>query len=164
MKYPRIEFFLKKLLIIIIIIFILSGTGLLFQSYALPRKQIHPKATEVHGISNSKLIDAPPIQLVMASFMDWIGKSPLVAHNARFDMRMLQQELVQLELLNLIEGKKVFCTMQHYRQIYPSRGYGLNDLASHYNLTLDYRTAHSALCDAEILAKVFIEMLKENKS
>lgn len=75
-------------------------TGCLFQSYLRPRKgkisprnhfsenlidlEIHPKAQEVHGLSEKKLEGAPPFQLVLASFMEWVGNSPLVAHNAKF--------------------------------------------------------------------------------
>jgi DNA polymerase III alpha subunit (gram-positive type) len=43
----------------------------------------------------------------MASFMEWVGNSPLVAHNATFDMRMLLQDLEALKLEHLLNDKPV---------------------------------------------------------
>uniref|UniRef100_A0A6B2LLR3 Exonuclease domain-containing protein n=1 Tax=Arcella intermedia TaxID=1963864 RepID=A0A6B2LLR3_9EUKA len=111
-----------------------------------------------------KLSKAPPIQLIISSFMDWVGKSPLIAHNARYDMRMLQQELERLELSHLLEGKKVFCTMQYYRRLFPNAPYTLEDIASHYSQTLLHRTAHTALSDSDLLSQVFTSILGDTRS
>lgn len=62
-------------------------------------KGIHPKAAEVHGLTAEKLSSAPPLQIVMASFMEFVGSSPLVAHNASFDLRLLQQDLEECVIL-----------------------------------------------------------------
>jgi DNA polymerase-3 subunit epsilon len=116
--------------------------------------------TEIHGLTNEKLSQAPPIQFVISSFLSWIGDSPLVAHNARYDMRMLLLELQRLELEEKLNNRKVFCTMQQYRKQFPQRKYGLNDLVSHFGLSIDYKTNHTALADAETLSKIFMELLK----
>lgn len=63
-------------------------TGALFQSYVKPLTPINPHAAEVHGLTNVMLASAPSAQIVIPSFLSWVGSSPLVAHNARFDMRM----------------------------------------------------------------------------
>jgi len=41
------------------------------------------------GITNALVAGAPPCEAVMARFADWIGDTPLVAHNAGFDRWML---------------------------------------------------------------------------
>lgn len=45
--------------------------------------------------------------------------------------------------------------MRYYRKRYPNSSYGLADAATRFGVTMDYRTAHSALIDAEVLFKVF---------
>lgn len=63
-------------------------TGVLFQSYIKPSVPINQHAAEVHGLTNVMLSSAPSASVVISSFLSWVGSSPLVAHNARFDMRM----------------------------------------------------------------------------
>lgn len=63
-------------------------TGLMFQSYIKPTIQINPFAFKVNQITNESLQTAPTIDFVLQNFLSWVGSSPLVAHNARFDMRM----------------------------------------------------------------------------
>lgn len=63
-------------------------TGALFQSYIKPSVPINQHAAEVHGLTNLMLASAPSASIVISSFLSWVGSSPLVAHNARFDMRM----------------------------------------------------------------------------
>eukprot|EP01133_Synstelium_polycarpum_P017205 gene17205-20504_t len=70
-------------------------TGLTFQSYAKPKGPIHPCAEQVHQLSSFLLMQSPPIEVVLASFMDFVGDSLLVAHNLAFDRRMLIQELMR---------------------------------------------------------------------
>lgn len=82
------------------------------------KKAIHPKAVEVHGITMEKLTEAPPLHTVLPSFMEFVGEffcdltqqtgnSPLIAHNASFDLRMLTQDLEVLKIEHLLAGKQV---------------------------------------------------------
>lgn len=68
-------------------------TGALFQSYIKPSVPINQHAAEVHGLTNLMLASAPSASIVISSFLSWVGSSPLVAHNARFDMRMYVSNL-----------------------------------------------------------------------
>lgn len=63
-------------------------TGAIFQSYIKPSVPINTHAVDVHGITNHMLAAAPLAKLIIPSFLSWVGSAPLVAHNARFDMRM----------------------------------------------------------------------------
>jgi len=136
-------------------------TGALFQSYVNTPRKIHPKATKVHGLTNEKLSTAPPIAFVLTSFLSWVGESPLVAHQASFDMRMLAYELQRLNLVEKLADREVFCTMRYYQRTYPSRSATLSDVVAHLGVKgVDYQTSHTALADAEALSKIFIELLK----
>jgi len=136
-------------------------TGVLFHSFIKPRTGIHPKALEVHGLTNSLLAKAHPVEFVLPSFMQWVGRSPLVSHNAKFDVRFLEQDLKFIGLLSLLEKKQVFCTMKYFRQIHPHVSYTLNDLASFYNIPLNYRLPHTALVDAQLLSDIFLAIFSE---
>jgi len=131
-------------------------TGCLFQAYINPRHEIHPKALEVHGMNGKRLAKALDVSVVIPSFMSWVGSSPLIAHNSKFDLRLLFQDLKHLGHEHLLSNKIVFCTQTYYRKKYPRKAFSLNDAAVTYGLSIEYRTIHSALLDAEILGKVFI--------
>ncbi|KAH3767995.1 DNA polymerase III, epsilon subunit [Pelomyxa schiedti] len=133
-------------------------TGLIFQSYAQPTCPIHPMAFEAHNLSEKFLMTAPPLQIPLASFISWIGDSPLVAHNARFDTRMLVQQLNKYNY-TLPASNNFFCTMQYFRRHNPGLPYSLDNVASFYGVDRGFnRIVHGALLDAEILAAVFSRM------
>lgn len=126
-------------------------TGAIFQSYIRPNMQVNFFASKVHGLTNKKLESAPPIEIILNSFMNWVGDAPLVAHNALFDMRMyvlllfihfegiylildfrLTQECKRLGIEDKLNGKKVFCTMKYHRNAHPRSPYALVDLFLFY--------------------------------
>jgi DNA polymerase-3 subunit epsilon len=147
-------------------------TGVLFQSYIKPTVPVNHHAAEVHGLTNMMLASAPPAKLVIPSFLSWVGSSPLVAHNARFDMRMLQQEANRLGLGDTLKEKPVFCTMRSYRKLYPGRPYALIDLytallgaeryASNSQICNPKLPNHSAIVDCEILGEIFLKLAEES--
>jgi len=136
-------------------------TGALFQSYAKARVPIHPMAQAAHQISAEMLHSAPPIDLCIASFLEWVGASPLVSHNALFDMRLLAQELKRLNLDLAFKGHIVFCTLKYWRRLYPQRATTLDDMSAAFGVhKVVRRTIHGALVDAEILANCFMHLVR----
>lgn len=133
-------------------------TGIVFQSYAKAMGSINPYAFKAHGLSEEVLSYHQSIEIVLTNFMRWVGHSPLVAHNSRFDMRMLCQELRRWDIP--MHGNKVFCTLRYYRAKYPGMAYSLDDLASHFRIDqIIERRTHGALVDAEICARVYQKFL-----
>ena len=57
-----------------------------FHEYINPKRLIEEKAFEVHGISNEKLEDKPIFSDIIDKFMNYISNSPLVIHNAPFNV------------------------------------------------------------------------------
>ena len=53
-------------------------------------------AQRIHGITPAMLRGQPPPAVAFAAFRDFIGRSPLAAHNAPFDMSFLQHEFGRL--------------------------------------------------------------------
>lgn len=64
-----------------------------FSTLVKPTKSIPAGASRVNHIYDKTVEDAPPIEDALPSFVEFIGKSPLVFHNAPFDMSFLQTQL-----------------------------------------------------------------------
>ena len=47
------------------------------------------EATEIHGLTNEDLVDAPPLIEVIVDLKKFVGDSILVAYNARFERKFL---------------------------------------------------------------------------
>eukprot|EP00494_Astrolonche_serrata_P000565 UN00569 len=56
-------------------------------------KSSHPEALKIHGLDQKFLSKQRSIKRVMRSFLTFIQKSQLVAHNAAFHLRMLNQKI-----------------------------------------------------------------------
>jgi DNA polymerase III subunit epsilon len=61
-----------------------------FQTLVNPHTQIPPFIAVLTGITNSMVSQAPPIESVLPSFLEFAAGSVLVAHNAPFDVGFLQ--------------------------------------------------------------------------
>jgi len=77
---------------------------------------ISPWAFRIHGINRSMLAGQPRPAEVWPQVMDFIGASPLVAHNAPFDRGCVGQEL---SLLGLTLAKPWHCTVRLARRLLP---------------------------------------------
>ncbi len=57
-----------------------------FQTYVNPHKPIPAEITELTGISDETVADAPDLDKAVPEFLAWAGEGrvPLVAHNAGF--------------------------------------------------------------------------------
>ena len=79
-----------------------------FHQYINPERLIDEKAFEVHGISNDFLKDKPRFQDIINNFVDYLSDSPLIIHNAAFDLGFLKSEynISSLNPKELDEGRK----------------------------------------------------------
>ncbi len=134
-----------------------------FQSLIRIDRPIPWHASRVHGISNKMLVGQPPATRIFPEFHRFIDQSPLIAHNAAFDLRFLNHEFSQLGLT--LENHH-YCTLKLSRRNYPHlRSHKLENLAKHLlgpaatkNLHL-----HRALDDARLTAKIWLEMMNQGE-
>ncbi len=136
-------------------------TGCHFQSHMRPlsTSTIHPMARQCHGLSDAFLALQPSAEFVVSNFLRFIGGSPLVAHNADFDMRLFCQELDRLKLP--LPNNSVFCTMRYERRVHSVRpSYTLSAVAASRRIAAPERL-HGALVDAQLCAAIFADMLDE---
>lgn len=114
-------------------------------------------AYRIHGISNEFLKDKPQFSQISKEFLEFIGNHKLIIHNASFDKKFINNELAPLGL-PLLEDNRIIDTLQIARRKFPGAQASLDALCKRFNLSLENRTKHGALIDAELLAMVYIMM------
>lgn len=132
-----------------------------FHEYINPDgKIIPPDSYMVHKISNAFLEDKPKMALVAPKFLEFIGDSPIVAHNGSdFDFPFMNYELAQLGLPQIPREQQLDSIIIARNRVFGPKSYSLDALAKWYGISLTARAdAHGALIDAEILAKVYKEL------
>jgi len=133
-------------------------TGKTFHSYLNPQRPMPNEAFEVHGLNNSFLKDKPLFKNVVVEFLDFIEDSPLVIHNAKFDMKFLNAELISIGLPTL-SSERALDTLAMARQKLPGSPVSLDALCRRFGVNSLKREKHGALLDSEILAEVYLELI-----
>lgn len=135
-------------------------TGRVFHIYINPQREVSEGAFKVHGISNEFLNDKPVFKDVMHDFLEFIGESRLVIHNAAFDIGFINHHLLE-HSVNLIphNDERVFDTLLFARKKFPGAKNNLDALCARFNISTAAREKHGALLDAELLADVYAEMI-----
>ena len=129
-----------------------------YQVYLNPEKDMDPGAEKVHGLTNEFLLDKPKFIEIADSFLDFIGDSNLIAHNADFDINFLNSELVRAKK-DKINNDRVVDTLKIARSKFPGARNSLDALCKRFFVDNSNRSLHGALLDSEILAEVYLELV-----
>ncbi|MDX2050266.1 MAG: DNA polymerase III subunit epsilon [Rickettsiaceae bacterium] len=132
-------------------------TGRQFHYYINPERDVPMEAYQVHGISTEYLKDKPKFEDISEEFIDFIAQSPLVIHNAGFDMSFINHEL---NLLNLstIDPSYAIDTLIMARKLFPGQRNSLDALCKRFKIDNSHRAYHGALKDAALLSEVYVEL------
>ncbi len=133
-------------------------TGRTLQIYINPERDIPAEATAVHGITEEFIADKPVFSEVYMDFIDFIGSSKLIIHNAEFDMKFLNWELKNLGHPGL-KWSRVIDTLAMARKKFPGSPANLDALCRRFEIDNSSRTYHGALLDSELLAEVYLELI-----
>jgi DNA polymerase-3 subunit epsilon len=133
-------------------------TGKYFHSYVNPERDMPNEAYKIHGISGEFLKDKPVFSEIAKDFLDFVGTSTMIIHNAPFDIAFINHELVKLGV-NSITMKRVVDTLILARKKFPGSPASLDALCKRFNISLKSRDKHGALIDSELLALVYAELL-----
>ena len=133
-------------------------SGRSFQTYVNPERAMPDDAFEVHGLGDAFLADKPVFAAVAADFLDFLGDTMLVIHNAQFDLGFLNAELDRLGRPRLTEDRAID-TVQLARRRFPGAPASLDALCKRFGVDNAARTRHGALLDAELLAEVYLELI-----
>ena len=121
-----------------------------------PKVRIPYYITNITGITNEMVKNAPIVEEVMPNLIKFIGNSKIVAHNANFDYKFIQNYSN-----NAFSKNTLIDTVQLGRKMYPNLpNHKLGTIAKHIGITED--GFHRAEFDCECCAKIYIEYL-ENK-
>lgn len=138
-------------------------TGEHYHVYINPERDMPEEAFRVHGLSIDFLRDKPKFVEVAEDFVNFIGDSPLVIHNAGFDMRFINAELKKVNRAE-IPFERAVDTVVMARKRFPGSPANLDALCKRFNIDLSSRTLHGALLDAQLLADVYLELMGGRQS
>ena len=133
-------------------------TGRTFQCYVNPERDMPSEAESVHGLTSAFLAEQPLFADVVGKFLEFVGDSPLVIHNADFDLGFVNAELKRLQMTPLAVAR-VTDTVALARRKFPGAPANLDALCRRYQVDLTDRTLHGALKDARLLAQVYLELV-----
>lgn len=132
-----------------------------YQSLMNAGVRIPPFIEALTGITNAMIRRAPPVAEVMRQVADFIGDTPLVAHNASFDRKFFDAELARIDQSR---RQEFACTVLLARRLYPDApNHQLGTLVKYAGLPVAGR-AHRALADAEMTAHLLLHMETDLKT
>ena len=136
-----------------------------FSSLVNPECHIPFPASQVNGITDDMVADAPLFNTILKDFLDFAGELPLVGHNiTSFDMKFIYRD--SEKYYGMIPGNDYIDTLRLSRICLPElKHHTLTDLAAYYGISTE--GAHRALNDChmnraifEKLGKILSERLK----
>ena len=135
-----------------------TPTGVNYQTYINPERDVDPGAQEIHGLTNEFLKQHPKFGDISAEFIDFLSNSTLVIHNAPFDLAFINMELNRLGEPS-ISSERVIDTLVLARKKFPGAQANLDALCRRFAIENRHRELHGALVDAALLADVYIELI-----
>lgn len=135
-----------------------GGLGEEFQTLVDPGRPIPPGITELTGIDQEMVEDAPSFEEVSGRVRAELEGKVFVAHNVPFDWRFLTEEMRRARSLRP-EGPRL-CTLRLARRALPGlSSKGLDAVTRHYGVEISDR--HRAAGDAAATAVVLLRLLEE---
>ena len=134
------------------------ATGNTYHQYINPERSMPDEAFQVHGLGDDFLRDKPKFAAIGQAFLDFVGDSKMIIHNAAFDMKFLNFELGKMGLRQL-PWEQAVDTLAIARKKFPGSPSSLDALCRRFGIDNAARTLHGALLDSEILAEVYLELI-----
>lgn len=124
-----------------------------YETLLCPPAPIPPEVTDLTGITEEMVANAPSLFTVRAKIRKIIGSHPIVGHNVSFDLAFLHQE-------NIATHNEPIDTLTIASVLHPSLGrYGLQFLAQELNLPLPPEgQAHRAMEDVLLTAELLLAL------
>lgn len=138
-----------------------------FNTLIKPPVAINPFITQLTGITDQLVSDAPDSMTAFQDFLKFSDGTVLIAHNAPFDVGFVNSELSRINFPPL--KNKIIDTLPLSRWAYPKlieeneKGqYKLQSLAKRFSI--DVYNAHRASDDARVCMELFRRIIKDTMS
>lgn len=126
-----------------------------YTTYINPEISIPPFITELTGIDNNVVMDAPKFSEVATEIVALLNDACFVAHNVQFDLKFLQEELEVHQFPKL--HVRIIDTVEMTRILMPTmESYKLSDIADFAGFNHD--RPHQADSDAIVTAEWFLTL------
>ncbi len=114
--------------------------------------------TDLTGIDNSMVKDAPRFYEVAKKIVEMTQGRTFIAHNVSFDYKFIREEFARL---GYDYNRKTMCTVQMSRRLLPGhKSYSLGKLCKELGITINGR--HRATGDALANVKLFEILLEKH--
>ena len=133
-------------------------TGKIYHSFINPQRDVPREAEAVHGLSDAFLKDKPVFSKIADEFLEFIGDTVLIIHNASFDVGFLNAELGFIKRPPILY-ERIIDTLALAKKRHPMGPNSLDALCKRYGIDIAKRTKHGALLDSELLAGVYLELI-----
>lgn len=137
-----------------------SGQITTFESLIRPKGDIPEKTIDIHGITPEMVKDSPEINDVLPNAIKFIDRSPLVAHNAKFDLGFIIYAAYKLDIS--LKDIDILCTCFLARRLYRDLPkHSLNALCDEFDI--ENENHHRALNDTWVCLKLFLKLSRNPK-
>lgn len=128
-----------------------------FSTLINPEKSIPPGITQLTGITNEMVEQAPKFYEVAKQIVELTEDAVFVAHNVSFDYNFIREEFARL---GYTFSRKQLCTVRLSRKVFPGLpSYSLSNLKRHFGISA--ARSHRALDDTLATAQLFERILAE---
>lgn len=123
-----------------------------WHSLIRPDRKVPAFVTQLTGITDAMLQEAPHLESVLPDLLAFVGEAPIVGHNVDFDLGFLRSH-------HLFHHNEAFDTYELATVLIPSAGrYNLGALGATLGLALP--ASHRALDDARLTHALFVRLVE----
>ncbi|MFD3156560.1 PolC-type DNA polymerase III [Haloimpatiens sp. FM7330] len=127
-----------------------------FNEFVNPGVNIPNRIIELTGITNTMVKNAENISSILPKFIEFIGDSVVVAHNADFDTSFIKKNCSDL---NIGFDNSIMDTIPLCQYLFPElKRYKLNTICKHLGISLENH--HRAVDDAKATGEILLECLR----
>ena len=131
-------------------------TGNVFHYYVNPQRRLSDESVAITNMSDDYLVNKPIFKTIAQEFIEFIDGATIIAHNANFDVQMINAELRRCGLPNL--KNTIIDTLEIARKTYPGGHNSLDNLCKKFKVNHN-RGHHGALKDAQDLSGVYYYLM-----
>jgi len=110
-------------------------TGKTWHAHINPQRDISARVTEITGLTAEFLKDKPLFKDIADGFREFVGGSPLIAHNADFDRGFINAELERAEF-DPYPRKRFIDTLVLARRKFPGASNSLDALCKRFDISI----------------------------